>query len=141
MDVEDKKIEKGEIPPLGTNIAAMIRDMARMVDLQFQLVSLEVRQFWSNARIGITVTMLAGCTILGSLPVLLFGIAELLQRLTGWSHGVCLLTLGSTFIGVAACVLWFAVMQIGRAAESFKGSQEELAQNLKWVREVLHRDE
>ena len=47
-----------------------------------------------------------------------------------WSHEACLLTLGSAFTIGGACVLWFAVIRVGQAATSMKGSQEELAQNL-----------
>ena len=141
MDVEDKKVAAPEIRPLGTNLASLVRDIARLLDLQLQLLALDVKQFWSKARVGITVSLLAAIAILGALPVLLFGIAEMLQRMTGWSHEVCLLTLGMTFTIGGVCVLWLAVIRVGQAATSMKGSQEELAQNLKWVREVLHRDE
>jgi hypothetical protein len=138
---EDTKVEVPEQRALGTNVASLVRDLARMMDLQLQLLSLDVKQFWSNARAGITVSLLAGFAILGSLPVLLFGIAQTLQRATGWSHEVCLLALGTTFTIGGACVLWGAVIRVGRAAASFKRSQEELTQNLTWVREVLHQDE
>ena len=138
---ENTKVEAPEQRPLGTNIASLLRDLARMMDLQLQLLSLDVKQFWSNARVGLTVSLRAGFAILGSFPVLLFGIAETLQRATGWSHGVCLLVPGTTFTTGGACVLWIAVIRVGRAAASFKRSQEELTQNLKWVREVLHLDE
>lgn len=141
MDVEDKKVAAPEIRPLGTNVASLVRDIARLLDLQLQLLALDVKQFWSKARVGITVSLLAAMAILGSLPVLLFGIAEMLQRITRWSHEVCLLTLGMTFTIGGACVLWLAVIRVGQAATSLKGSQEELAQNLKWVREVLHQEE
>ena len=141
MAAEDSKVEAPTQRPLGTNIASLVRDLARMMDLQLQLLSLDVKQFWSNARVGLTVSLLAGFAILGSFPVLLFGIAETLQRATGWSHGVCLLVPGTTFTIGGACVLWIAVIRVGRAAASFKRSQEELTQNLKWVREVLHQDE
>ena len=141
MADEDTKIDAPEQRPLGTNIASLVRDLARMMDLQLQLLALDVKQFWSKARVGLTVSMLAGFSILGSFPVLLFGIAETLQRATEWSHEVCLLSLGATFTIGGACVLWIAVIRVGRAAVSFKRSQEELTQNLKWVREVLHQDE
>jgi heme/copper-type cytochrome/quinol oxidase subunit 1 len=141
MDVEDKKVTAPEIRPLGTNVASLVRDIARLLDLQLQLLALDVKQFWAKARVAITVSLLAAMAILGSFPVLLFGIAEMLQRMTQWSHEACLLTLGMTFTIGGACVLWFAVIRVGQAAISMKGSQEELAQNLKWVREVLHREE
>ena len=141
MAAEDTKVEAPEQRPLGTNIASLVRDLAKMMDLQLQLLALDVKQFWSNARVGLTVSLLAGFAILGSFPVLLFGIAETLQRATGWSHEVCLLVPGTTFTIGGACVLWIAVIRVGRAAASFKRSQEELTQNLKWVREVLHQEE
>jgi hypothetical protein len=141
MAAEDSKVEAHERRPLGTNIASLVRDLARMMDLQLQLLALDVKQFWSNARVGLTVSLLAGFAILGSFPVLLFGISETLRRATGWSHEVCLLVSGTTFTIGGACVLWIAVIRVGRAAASFKRSQEELTQNLKWVREVLHQDE
>ena len=138
---EDPKVEVPEQRPLGTNIASLVRDLAKMIDLQLQLLSLDLKQFWSNARVGLTVSLLAGFAILGSFPVLLFGIAGVLQRATGWSHEACLLSLGTTFTIGGACVLWIAVIRVGRAGVTFRRSQEELTQNLKWVREVLHRDE
>jgi len=141
MDVEDKKITAPEIRPLGTNVASLVRDIARLLDLQLQLLALDVKQFWAKARVAITASLLAAMAILGSFPVLLFGIAEMLQRMTQRSHEACLLTLGMMFTIGGACVLWFAVIRVGQAAISMKGSQEELAQNLKWVREVLHREE
>jgi hypothetical protein len=141
MGVEDTKVKDPEIRPLGTNVASLVRDIARLMDLQLQLLALDVKHFWSNARVGLTISLLAAIASLGSFPVLLFGIAEMLQRVTEWSHEVCLLVLGMTFTIGGACVLWFAVIRVGRAATSFKGSQEEFAQNLKWVREVLHQDE
>ncbi len=141
MATEDTKVVAPEQRPLGTNIASLVGDLAKMMDLQLQLLSLDLKQFWSNARVGLTVSLLAGFAVLGSFPILLFGFAEILQRVTGWTHGICLLTLGASFTIGGACVFWIAVIRVGRAAASFKRSQEELLQNLKWVREVLHQDE
>lgn len=141
MATEDTKVVAPEQRPLGTNIASLVGDLAKMMDLQLQLLSLDLKQFWSNARVGLTVSLLAGFAVLGSFPILLFGFAEILQRVTGWTHGICLLTLGASFTIGGACVFWIAVIRVGRAAASFKRSQEELLQNLKWVREVLHPDE
>lgn len=141
MATEDTKVVAPEQRPLGTNVASLVRDLAKMMDLQLQLLSLDLKQFWSNARVGLTVSLLAGFAILGSFPILLFGFAEMLQRVTGWTHGICLLALGASFTIGGACVLWIAVIRVGRAAASFKRSQEEMLQNLKWVREVLHQDE
>jgi hypothetical protein len=141
LDTEDKKVEVQEIRPLTTNIASLVRDIARLLDLQLQLLTLDVRQFWSKARVGITVSLLAGMAILGSFPVLLIGIAEMLTRITIWSHEACLLATGMAFTIGGGCVLWLAVIRVGQAATSLKGSQEELARNLMWVREVLHQEE
>ena len=138
---ENAEVEASERRPLGTNIASLVRDLARMSDLQLQLLSLDVRQFWSSARIGLSVSLLAAITILSSLPVLLSGIAGLLEQVTSWSPEICQLALGAGMTLGGACVMWIAVKRVGNAAKNFKRSHEELAQNLKWVREVLHQDE
>ncbi|MCA9009706.1 MAG: phage holin family protein [Planctomycetaceae bacterium] len=138
---ENKEVAASDRRPLGTNIASLVRDLARMSDLQLQLLSLDLRQFWASARIGLSVSLLAAITILSSLPVLLSGIAGLLEQVTAWSPEMCQLALGAGMTLGGACVMWFAVKRVGNAAKSFKRSQEELAQNLKWVREVLHQDE
>ncbi len=140
MASEDAKVETPEQRPLGTNIASLLRDLARMGDLQLQLLSLDVKQFWSSARTGLTISVLAAIAILASVPVLLFGIAGVLERVSGWSPDVCRLTLGAAMTFGGAGVMWIAVIRVGNAATSFTRSQEELAQNLKWVREVLHQD-
>lgn len=141
MDVEDEKVELQKTRPLSTNIASLVRDIARILDLQLQLLTLDLSQFWSKMRIGITVSLLAGMSVLGSFPVLLFGIAETLQRNTAWSHEACLLATAMTCSIGGGSVLWLAVIRVGQAVTSLKGSQEELAQNIKWVREVLHQEE
>lgn len=138
---ENAKVETPEQRPFGTNIASLVRDVARMGDLQLQLLSLDGKQFWSSARTGLTVSLLAAIAILASLPVLLFGIAGVLERVTGWSPDVCRLILGTAMTVGGAGVMWIAVTRVGNAAASFRRSQEELTQNLKWVREVLHQDE
>ena len=141
MASEDAKVETPEEGPLATNIVSLVRDLARMVDLQLQLLALDVKQFWSSARTGLIVSLLAAIAILASLPVLLFGIAGVLEQVTGWSADVCRLALGAAMTLGGAGVMWIAITRVGNAAASFKRSQDELAQNLKWVREVLHQDE
>lgn len=138
---EEAKIESKSHRPLGTNIASLVRDLARMGDLQLQLLSLDVNQFWSSARAGIIGSLLAATAVLASLPVLLFGLADLLQRATGWTSEACRLTLGGGMTLCGILVIRAGVLRIGNAATCLKRSQEELAQNLKWVREVLHHDE
>ena len=141
MAAQDTKVETSEPRPLGTNVASLVRDLARMADLQLQLLALDVTQFWSSARTGLVVSLLAGIAILGSLPVLLFGLAGLLERGTGWSPEVCQLIPGIAMTIGGAILLWVGVIRIGRASASFRRSHEELSENLKWVREVLHHDE
>ena len=138
---EDKKIEARPHRPLGTNIASLVRDLARMGDLQLQLLTLDIQQFWSSARAGLIVGLLASMGILGSLPVLLFGLAGLLERVSGWSPEICRLAIGTVMTVSGAVLVWTAVVRIGRAAECLKRSKDELTQNLKWVREVLYQDQ
>ncbi len=141
MASEDAKVETPEERPLTTNIVSLVRDLAGMGDLQLQLLALDVKQFWSSARTGLNVSVLAAIATPAALPVLLFGIAGVLEQVTGWSADVCRLTLGAAMTLGGTGVMWIVISRVGDAAVSFTRSQEELAQNLKWVREVLHQNE
>ncbi len=138
---ESKKVDTAEPRPLGSNITALARDLARMADLQMQLLSLDVQQFWAGARSGVFALCLAGIAVLGALPVLLLAFAGLLQRMLNLTPEIAGLIVGSVFVVGGTGTLWFSLRKIGKAARCLKRSQEELSENLTWVREALHQDD
>lgn len=137
---EGQKVNGDERVPLSRNLAALARDLARMADLQLQLLSLDIKQFWSGARTGLFVLCLAGITVLGAIPVLLFGVAGLLERFAELTPEIARLIVGSVILLVGAVTMWFSLRRIGRAAASLKRSQDEMSENLKWIRDALYQN-
>ena len=140
LAAEGPKISAAEHAPLGSNLAALGRDLARMADLQLQLLSLDVKQFWSRARTGLFVSCLAGTAVVGAIPVLLFGVAGLLERFAGLTPEIARLIVGAVVLLGGAVTMWFSLRRIGEAAASLKRSQEEMSQNLKWIRDALNQN-
>lgn len=137
---EGPKVNDTERAPLGSNLAALGRDLARMADLQMQLLNLDLKQFWSRARRGIFVSCLAAIAVLGAIPVLLFGVAGLLEQFARLTPEIARLIVGAAVLLCGTVTMWFSIRRIGAAAASLQRSQEEMSQNLKWVREALHQD-
>lgn len=137
---EGQKVSGVEHAPLGSNLASLARDLARMADLQLQLLSLDLKQFWSRARNGLFVSCLAAIAVLGAIPVLLFGVAGLLERFGDLTPEIARLIVGISVLLCGAVTMWFSLRRIGEAAASLQRSQDEMSQNLKWVRDALHQN-
>ena len=131
LATEGKKVNAADSGPLGSNITALARDLARMADLQMQLLSLDVQQFWSGARAGIFSLCVAGIAVLGALPVLLLAFAGMMQRYLNLTPEVAGLIVGSAFVVGGTGALWLSLRKIGKAARCLKRSQEELSENPK----------
>lgn len=137
---EDQKVSGAERVPLSRNLAALARDLTRMADLQLQLLSLDVKQFWSRARTALFISCLAGTAVLGAIPVLLFGVAGQLEQFAGVTPEIAKLMVGAVVLFGGAVTMWFSLRRIGEAAASLKRSQDEMSQNLKWVRDALDQN-
>ena len=84
--------------------------------------------------------MLTGVAVPGAIPVLLFGVAGMLERFGGVTPEIARLIVGASVLLCGAVTMWFSLRRIGEAAASLQRSQDEMSQNLKWVRDALHRN-
>lgn len=127
--------------PITHNIAALMRDLSRMADLQLQLLSVDLQEFWSGARNRIVVASIALTITLGSIPVFLFALARFIERHTVLRTESAQFLVAMVTLLVGAAILWMSIRRIGTAANKMKRSRDELQENLKWIRSVLHRDQ
>lgn len=140
MDFQDTHSVK-KSRPIGSNLTALVEDLIRMADLQLQLLKLDLQQFWSDAGKSVIAASTAGIFLLGAIPVLLFGVAGALQTWAGLSPFVSQLIVSFLVIVSGGIVLRGAFMTVGEATQSLKRSQEELTNNLTWMRDVLQQDD
>ena len=112
-----------------------------MADLQLQLFSVDVQEFWAGSRNRIAVACTALAVTLGSIPVLLFALSGVIVRYTLLKTESAQFLVAAVTLVAGAAILWLSVRRVGAAAEKLKRSRDELQQNLNWIRSVLHRDQ
>lgn len=125
--------------PISRSIAALLRDLSRMADLQLQLFSVDVQEFWTGARNRIAVACTGTAMIIGCIPVLLFALAGAIERHTLLNTEAAQFLVALITLTAGSTILWMAIRRVGAAAEKLRRSQDELQRNLNWVRHALHR--
>lgn len=126
---------------LGRNVQSLLRDGMLLADLQLQLFVADVRQFWSTAKIQLALAGGLAVVILASLTVLLIGAAHQLQTWAGLPAGLAELIVGFTATVLAVSGLWFINRRLTAATEPLRQSQQELRENLNWLRETLRHED
>lgn len=141
MGVKETQPVEKKRRPIGSNLTALVEDLIRMADLQLQLLKLDLQQFWANTGKSVVVVVMAGLFLLGAIPVLLLGLAGALQTASGLSLFASQLIVSFFAIILGGLLLRGALLTIGEATKSLKRSQEELTNNLTWMRDVLQQDD
>ncbi len=123
------------------NLGSLVQDLILMGDLQFQLLSLDTKQFLSGAKPAFLQACVAGLMILGSLPVFLFGLTGLLQSQLGISAESSQLTVAGLILLLGAGIIRNSMMRIRDVSRTLKRSQEEFVNNIQWIRETFHQEQ
>lgn len=143
MDSEGAEVNgsRSERSRFKNNLSALIQDLILMGDLQFQLLSLDLKQFLSGAKPALLQACVAGLMILGSLPVFLFGLTGLLQNQLGISAESSQLTVAGLILLLGAGIIRNSMMRIRDVSRTLKRSQEEFVNNIQWIRETFHQEQ
>jgi len=118
-------------------IAEFGNDFATLAELQYKLAMIDLSEAIRKALIPLVLMVVGASFILGALPVLLFGVAELIVSAFQIRIGWALLLTSVTTIVLAGAVLTICALRIPDSLSSFRRSREELQRNLSWVRTVL----
>ncbi len=124
-------------PNVTSSFSELTHNAIELAELQAQLFSLDVKETSQSAGISIALVIGSVCILLGTIPVVLIAIAQLLVEKLGWplsaGYGVAALIgiVASTVIGAAA----YARFSNGIA--TMKRSREELNRNIAWLKSNL----
>ncbi|HUQ67890.1 MAG TPA: phage holin family protein [Planctomycetaceae bacterium] len=119
-------------------ILALAVDTLKLGDLQVQLATLDVREFWANAWRSALLLGAGSAALLAALPVAMLGIAEYLRQ--AWSlpiEAALLIVAGVVLVAAGSLVAWSA-WRLATAAKPLRRSADELRENLTWLRSVLY---
>ncbi len=123
------------------DLADLARDATRMLDLQIQLFSVDIKAAWGGARFALAAMFFAAAAIAGSIPVFVGGLALLLNEHLNVDLASSFLLVGASVLLLMSLILVFSVRRLASAAQHLKQSRDELAANMKWFRDILHRNE
>ncbi len=121
------------------SVAKFIRDLLRMGDLQLQLLSIDLKAVGQSARFATALGLVGLGLLVGSVPVLMFGVAGVLHLLSLIPMEYAWILVGGMGCTLGMIVLGNAVNRLTQVSLAMKRSQEEFHKNLEWVRSVLHQ--
>jgi hypothetical protein len=119
------------------NLADFGSDIATLAELQAKLAALDLKESAGKAAVPAGLLASAGVLALGSLPVGLLGIAELLVTYAGLGRGWAYLATALAVTVIAVALALVGLPRIKTSFESFRRSREELTRNVAWIKTVL----
>jgi len=131
--------ETGPIQGVTERIRKFSITMMDLMALQSQLMvedSKQAQRYIKGAGIAV---LIAFTILITALPMLGFGIVELLVEQWGWQRAVASLLFGGTLTVVAGVLLLLAWKASSRAAHAFNNSRREAIANLTWIRNSIDR--
>jgi hypothetical protein len=127
-------------PPdgLAKNMSELTHDIASLAEFQFELFRNDCRQGLKRMLVPIALLLVAGAVAVGTVPIALTLIAELLAH-AGLSRAAAFSItafggfIAAAAIGVAGCFYMRGVVRV------FERSREELTRNMNWIKHALKR--
>jgi len=120
-----------------TNLAEFSGNLVTLSELQGKLAAIELRHCIKEATWPAAMIAVACVIALGSLPVLLIGVAEWLVRALGITHASALLLSGVGALLIAAILIGVAIPMLRRSFTHFQHTRDEFRRNIAWIKTVL----
>ena len=118
-------------------MAGFGENLLTLAELQARMAAVELRQNVAAVKVA-SVLLVAGTLVaLAAVPVILFGIAELLVAELACAARYAFLAVGSLTVGIAVCCAIAAALWLKRRRLGFPLTSEEFTRNLHWVHTVL----
>ena len=117
----------------------LTHDIVSLVELQFELFRVDCREGLRRILIPVALLMSAGIVALGTVPIMLILIAEILTQAAGLSRAAAfsIAAMSGFIIALAIGVAGWSYMR--GVVHVFERSREELTRNLIWIKHALKR--
>jgi hypothetical protein len=130
---------RDEEPNVATSFSGLAHDVIELGELQVQLFVHDVKSTTQKTRTSLLLGVVGACVLLGTVPVVLFALAELFVERFDWSRsaGFALAAL----IGMAASAGFLAAAwsKLSTGLNSMQRSRDELNRNIAWIKSSLRR--
>lgn len=128
-------------PPNGVakGMGELTHDIVSLAELQFELFRIDCREGLRRMLVPVALLLFAGIVAVGTVPIALMFIAELLAQTTNLSRPAAfsIAALGGFIVAVALGVGGWSYMR--GVMRIFARSREELTRNMAWIKYTLKR--
>jgi len=131
--------EKAAVEEVTTNASGLAHDLITLVELQAKLAYFDVREAGRRSSASLVSLAAMVALLLGSIPIVLLGLAELLVQYAEWSRAASYLTVGGVTIFGGAIVAWLSISALRRVTTVFSHSYQEFQENLEFVKSLVKR--
>ena len=124
-------------PDVAASVSDLTHDVIELAELQAQLLMFDVKKSSERTRTFLILGVVAICMLLGTIPVALFALAQLLVEQLEWSQAAGLGV--ATLVGLLICGILggFAWSCMKEGLISLERSREELNHNITWIKSTL----
>ncbi len=122
---------------VASQAANVLGDVLELAELQAKLAKADTLNASKAASQPAVLLVVAACGALASLPIVLLGIASMLDALTvlnGWQSQLIVGVVAAT---VAILVIYYSIKKLRRLSLEFRRSADEFAKNLAWAKVVV----
>jgi Putative Actinobacterial Holin-X, holin superfamily III len=128
-------------PPDGLtkNMGKLTHDLVSLAEFQCELFRSDCREGFQRMLVPVALLLVAGIVALGTVPIALILMAELLAQAAGLSRAAAfsIATLSGGIVAVALGVVGWTYLR--GAVRVFACSRDEWNRNLTWIKQALKR--
>jgi hypothetical protein len=119
------------------NLGEFVHDVVTLSELQARLLVADLKDFRSGATVPAGLMALAAIVALGTVPVLLMGVAWMFVNYGGLAEGWAFLAATAIGLMTAAVLGGVGWLLFRRRLAALERSQVELERNITWIKSVL----
>ena len=128
-------------PPKGVakGMGELTHDIVSLAELQFELLRIDCREGIRRILLPVALLLFAGIMAVGTVPIALMLVAELLVQTAGLSQAAAfsIAAMSGVIVAVTIGVVWWSYLR--GVVRVFKRSREELTRNMTWIKHALKR--
>lgn len=128
---------RDEEPNVATSFSGLAHDVIELGELQAQLFVHDVNSTVQKTRTSLLLGVVGVCILLGSVPVLLFAIAEFFVEQFDWPRSAGFTVAAIIGIGASVGLLAAAWNRLSVGLHSLQRSRDELSRNIAWIKSSL----
>ena len=128
-------------PPNGVakDMGELTHDIMSLAELQFELLRIDCREGLKRMLVPVAMLLVAGIVAVGTVPIALILLAEVLTQAVGLSRAAAFLIAAMSGVIVALAIGVVGWSYLRGVVRVFERSREEFTRNMTWIKHALTR--